>query len=250
MEQVIQFLMDNLFIVLLVVFGILGNLGQGSAAKKRKQERAKRLEQQRQRQAQGGGGATQQEPRSPAPTGGPATQRERGEDDLARRIREMLEGGKPQPQARTQAPPKPKPVPPPVVQRTERASDAAPLAEGFDIAFDSEKTVAELAEEKRVRDGGRPRPKIVKPVESFESSIGSEFLDYTALDRGIGEDPFGAGSFGVDSSIAIDLAAENANRSTGAALPEGIRPRSAFEMMIALGPCRALKDWDDEERRF
>ncbi|PIE22192.1 MAG: hypothetical protein CSA62_13430 [Planctomycetota bacterium] len=254
MQQILDILMDNLFIVVLIVFGIIGNIGQSAATKKRKQRQAERRQAQRGQGAGAGqstaaplgGGSLGGKPKA-APT---QPQAGTGEDELARRIRDLLEGGPTKsPSAQVQTPPKPSPaaVAP---RRNERASEEGALAEDFHVAFDSEKTEAQLAEEKRIRQGGRPRPKVAKQAPSFESSIGSEFLDYTGLDRGLVEDPFAAGSFGTASSEAIDLAAEQARRSDGAGLPSGVRPKTAFAMMFALGPCRAVRAWEDEEGRY
>jgi hypothetical protein len=175
--------------------------------------------------------------------------REREEDDLARRIREMLEGKKsPKPEARSAAPARPvAPVAPvaPVQAPVARAADQemGALQDSYDSSassFDQGSSFASDAE-------FAANDAAFASADFVSTDFSSGMFDVGSL--GAELESTGMGS--VDSKASARVSAGVAGTGLGRApLPEGVQPRSAFELMVALGPCRAQRSFDEEQQRF
>lgn len=243
MEQIFEFLMNNPILILFVVLGILGNIGSSTANKKRQRER-----QQRQRTAPRQDRPQQDRPQQdrPRPQASGAPQ-QREEDDLSRRIREMLEGRRPEPE---------RPVEPPArtVVRTPPPAPAEPeeamLAQGFDIAFESERDDERDAERRR-------RVRVQVPAPSYDAAhysydVDGDSADTTEFDIGAADfqlaDDIAAGVFASGSGLGSSLVDVLDPFVAPRGLPKGVTPRSAFAMLVALGPCRGNRSYDHEQR--
>lgn len=237
MREILEFLMDNLFWVVFVVLGILGNLGSSTAKRQQQQRERERkqreAQQQRQREAQPAPWEDDEEDEEielePVQ---PATQ----EDEIARRIREVL--GQPQQSATTtRRAPAAAPTPPrtPAKER-DRGGD---LSEAFEEIEQIETfAVDDLSQASPSARRGTPPAAPVAAVAKVAR------VDPTGVSSDLGQ------LEGMGLTVQSMKAATVASSQRAAVPPSrGHKlgnPRDAVLSMLLLGPPRALTGWDDD----
>lgn len=210
MQDLLDFLLQNPWLVLLIIMGVLGNLGSSAA---RRQSRPGRTRSPRRGVGDDGEGPTptRTAPRPPA---------EADEEEIARRIRDVLVG-RPRPEAPPQRPP--------TVQRGRR-----PLVQ--DRGLHAEEPPA-----------GAPAPASVDDLVSAD--LGRlETSDLGGLEADDLGTLTGRPSSLAESSVPAWIEVKAAARGTRR-LPLGLSPRQAFLSMFILGEPRAFASYDDDPSR-